>query len=195
MSRTQENALLSDEAIIELYFARNEKAIAETERKYRDYLFKTANNILLNEADSEECINDTYLKVWNAIPPTRPKIFRAFLAKITRNIAFDKCRSESRKKRSSNNKTLSFDELEGFVSSNSTPETELESKAITETVNRYLREANDKKLYIFISRYFFAISISDIAQKLNCSESSVNKTIAEIKKELRQRFESEGLDI
>ncbi len=189
------STLLSDEAIIALYFDRDENAIKETERKYRSYLFTIANNILYNEQDSEECVNDTYLNVWNAIPPTRPIRFRAFLSKITRNLAFDKYAEANRKKRIPRDAVLSFDELEGFISHQSTPESELEAKALSDVINAYLKSTSDKKLYIFVSRYFFAIPIAKIAEKLGCSEASVNKGIAEIKKELRKKFESEGIDI
>ncbi|MBO5768121.1 MAG: sigma-70 family RNA polymerase sigma factor, partial [Clostridia bacterium] len=131
----------------------------------------------------------------NTVPPTRPIRFRPFLAKITRNLAFDKYDEASRKKRIPRASLLSFDELEGFVSNKSTPESELEAKAISEVINSYLKNTSDKKLYIFVSRYFFAIPIAKIAEKLGCSEASVNKCIAEIKKELRKIFESEGIDI
>lgn len=189
------NTFLSDGEIIALYFERNEQAITETERKYTSYLFAIANNILYNVQDSEECVNDTYLRVWNKIPPQRPNSLRAFLAKITRNLAFDKYDEANRKKRVPRDSLLSFDELEGFVSNKSTPESELEAKAISEVINSYLKNTSDKKLYIFVSRYFFAIPIAKIAEKLGCSEASVNKCIAEIKKELRKIFESEGIDI
>ena len=192
----QRNGLmLSDEEIIALFFERDESAITETDRKYKSYLFAIANNILYNEQDSEECVNDTYLNVWNTVLPTRPIRFRPFLAKITRNLAFDKYDEASRKKRIPRASLLSFDELEGFVSNKSTPESELEAKAISEVINSYLKNTSDKKLYIFVSRYFFAIPIAKIAEKLGCSEASVNKCIAEIKKELRKIFESEGIDI
>lgn len=188
-------ALLSDEEIIALYFERDEKAITETERKYKSYLFAIANNILYSAEDSEECVNDTYLNVWNSVPPTMPKRFKPFLAKITRNLAFDKYDELNRKKRIPRESMLCFEELEGFISNKDSPEDTLEANAISEIINSYLKTASEKKLYIFISRYFFAVPIAKIAEKLNCSQASVNKCIAEIKKELRKNFESEGINI
>ena len=192
----QRNGLmLSDEEIIALFFERDESAITETDRKYKSYLFAIANNILYNEQDSEECINDTYLNVWNTVPPTRPIRFRPFLAKITRNLAFDKYDEASRKKRIPRASLLSFDELEGVFSDERTPDDELEAKAISDVINAYLKGTSDKKLYIFASRYFYAMPIAKIAERLGCSQASVNKYIAEIKRELRKMFESEGVNI
>ncbi len=191
----ESRSLLSDEEIIDMFFERNENAINETELKYKSYLFAVANNILYNAEDSEECVNDTYLRAWNSIPPARPAKLRVFLAKITRNLALDKYDKLNAQKRIPSEALLSFDELEGFVSGESTPESELENKAIGEAISAYLKTVSDKKLYIFISRYFFAVPIAQIAERLSCSKESVNKHIAEIKKELRKIFESEGIDI
>ena len=187
--------LLSDEEIIALFFERDERAITETDRKYKSYLLTIANNILQSLDDSEECLNDTYMKAWGAIPPTRPNRLRLFLGRITRNLAFDKNDKASRKKRASDQTALSFEELEGFVSHSETPESELEAREITECINAYLKSTSDKKLYIFISRYFYAQPIAKIAERLGCSQASVNKHIAQIKKELRQKLESEGIEI
>ena len=88
--KQQERELLSDEQIIDLYFAREERAITETDNKYRGYLHTVANNILANEQDAEECLQDTYLRTWNTIPPERPSVFHAFLAKITRNLSLNR---------------------------------------------------------------------------------------------------------
>ena len=187
--------LLSDEEIIALYFDRDEKAITETERKYKSYLLKIAYNVLHSEQDSEECVNDTYLRVWNTIPPNRPKLFRAFLAKITRNLAFDKYENENRKKRIPHGSLLSFDEIRDFIPDSSTPEAELEAKEISKVINAYLKSTSDKNLYIFVSRYFFAMPILSIAERLGCSEATVHKRIKAIKSELRKRFESEGIYI
>ena len=90
--------MLSDEAIVELYWARDEAAIKHTDIKYRSYLLKTAYNILQDMQDSEECLNDTYLDTWNAIPPERPRVLQAFIGRITRNLAIDRYRAKHRKK-------------------------------------------------------------------------------------------------
>ena len=90
--------LLTDDEIIDMYWERNENAINETDKKYGNYLFTIANNIVNDKMDCEECVNDTYLGTWNRIPPTRPNIFKVFLSKIVRNIAISKYRRNSAQK-------------------------------------------------------------------------------------------------
>ena len=162
-----ENNILSDEAIIKLYFDRDETAINETDRKYRQYLFSVAYNVLCNDEDCDECLNDTYYRTWNAIPPTVPTVLKLFLAKITRNLAFDRYESAKRSKRIPAGMSEPFDDFEGFVSSSRMPDEELEAKEIGRIISDYLKQTSDKKLYIFISRYYFAIPIKEIANKLN----------------------------
>lgn len=106
---------MKDEEIIELYFKRNERAIEETDVKYGNYLESIANNILNDDLDVEECLNDTYLKTWDKIPPTRPKVFKAFLAKIARELAFDKYRASRSKKRGNGTMHEILDELEECI--------------------------------------------------------------------------------
>ncbi|MBQ5837264.1 MAG: hypothetical protein IIW39_01200, partial [Clostridia bacterium] len=110
-----ENNILSDEAIIKLYFDRDETAINETDRKYRQYLFSVAYNVLCNDEDCDECLNDTYYRTWNAIPPTVPTVLKLFLAKITRNLAFDRYESAKRSKRIPTGMSDPFDDFEGFI--------------------------------------------------------------------------------
>lgn len=190
-----ENNILSDEAIIKLYFDRDETAINETDRKYRQYLFSVAYNVLCNDEDCDECLNDTYYRTWNAIPPTVPTVLKLFLAKITRNLAFDRYESARRSKRIPAEMSDPFDDFEGFIPDQRTVDEELESREIGRVISDYLKQTSDKKLYIFISRYYFAIPIKEIANKLNCSESSVNKEIKAIKTELSQKLNEEGMNL
>ena len=183
--------VLSDEKIIELYFDREENAISETDKKYGKYLYTIAFNILNSNEDSEECLNDTYLKAWNAIPPTKPNIFRAFLAKITRTTALDRYDEAKRQKRIPAEMCVPLSDLEGFVSDTA----DADAEDIGRIVSEYLDGISDRKMYIFISRYFFVRSIRDIAQKLGCSESTVNKELAFMKKELREKFVEEGIEV
>lgn len=187
--------ILSDEAIIKLYFNRDETAISETDRKYRQYLFSVAYNVLHNDADCDECLNDTYYRTWNAIPPNVPKILKLFLAKITRNLAFDRYDEAKRSKRIPAEISDSLDDFEGFVSTGKTPDEEMEAKEIGRIISDYLKQTSDKRLYVFISRYYFAMPVKDIASKLNCSESSVNKEIKAIKTELSQKLNEEGMNL
>ena len=187
--------LLSDDSIIELFWERDERAISETDLKYGNYLFAIAFHILNNREDGEECLNDTYLKTWNAIPPTKPKILRAFLAKIMRSTALDRYEEANRQKRvpASMCDSLSA-ELEVFLSDTDLQK-ELESREIGRVISAYLDSVSDKKLYVFMSRYFFMMPLEEIARKMGCSLSWVNKTLSAMKKELRERLEKEGIAV
>ena len=186
---------LSDEAIIELFWRREESAIPETDRKYGTYLYAIAFNILKNREDCEECLNDTYLKTWNAIPPTRPSILRAFLAKIMRGTAFDRYDEANRQKRIPPELCDPLADGLEVLLSDTDLHREVESREIGRIISSYLDSVSDKKLYIFMSRYFFMMPLEEIAKKVGCSISTVNKTLASMKKELKKRLEKEGIEV
>ena len=194
MTRKQQGACLSDEQIIELYFAREERAIAETDKKYCQYLHTVAYSILANDQDAEECLQDTYLRVWHAIPPQRPSIFHAFLAKITRNLSLNRLKTANRQKRVPSEASVSLQELEECVSDEDSLARQLQSAAIARAINCYLDGVSDRRMYVFISRYFYALTIPQIAKRLSCSASSVNRELAEIRRELRIELEKEGIE-
>ncbi len=193
MGKISRGAFLSDEQIIDLYFAREERAIAETDKKYCQYLHTVAYNILANEQDAEECLQDTYIKTWNAIPPERPNVFRAFLAKITRNLSLDRYERENRQKRVPAGVCVPFDEVQEFLPDQSDLARDMQAAAIGKVLTAYLDGTTDRRLYIFVSRYFFALTIPQIAKRLSCSQSLVSKELAEIKRELRILLEEEGI--
>ena len=182
---------LTDGQIIELYNMRDERAISATDRKYRSYLYTIAFNILSSNEDSEECLNDTYLKVWNSIPPAMPRVLKAFLSKITRNTALDKYDEQTAKKRVPLSACEELSELEGFIGDNAMP-SEIEAREIARIVSDFLDSLSDTDFYIFMSRYYFARPIGEIASLLCCSESTVNKEIAAIKRELKEKLMKEG---
>ena len=186
---------LSDEEIIELFWRREESAIPETDRKYGTYLYAIAFNILKNREDCEECLNDTYLKTWNAIPPTRPSILRAFLAKIMRGTAFDRYEQDRRQKRIPPELCDPLADGLEVLLSDTDLQREMESREIGRIISSYLDSVSDKKLYIFMSRYFFVMPLEEIAKKVGCSLSTVNKTLASMKKELKKRLEKEGIEV
>lgn len=183
---------LSDASIIELYLNRDERAIAETDNKYRRFLLSIGHNIVHDASDSEECLNDTYLGTWNAIPPERPANLKAFLATVMRRIALDRYRANTRKKRIPSELTASLSELEDFLSNGSDLHSELESTELSSAIDGFVHTLSDRKMYIFMSRYFAARPISEIASRLRCSQSTVNKEIAAIKRDLKEKLESEG---
>ena len=184
-------SLMSDGEIIELYFRRDERAISETDAKYGKYLFSVAYNVVHDRLDCEECLNDTYLDAWNAMPPERPAVLKAFLAIIMRRRAIDRYKAEKRKKRIPSELTVSLSELE-FALSDDTPQSELEAEELCRIISDFLRSLPERRAYIFMSRYYAARPIREIANKLCVSESTVNKELALIRQSLRKMLESEG---
>ena len=195
MGKRPRGAYLSDEQIMDLYFAREERAIAETDKKYCEYLYTVAYNILYSKEDAEECLQDTYLKTWNTIPPERPSVFRAFLAKITRNLSLDRYERDNRQKRVPTGACVPLEDVEEFLPDESDLGRELQAKQIGRVITAYLDGTTDRRLYVFVSRYFFGLTIPQIAKRLFCSQSLVSKEIAEIKRELRILLEQEGIEV
>ena len=185
---------LHDEEIIELYFDRDERAISETDRKYGSYLCTLGMNILDNKQDTEECVNDTYIKTWDSIPPNHPQIFKAFVSKIMRNLSLDRLEYYKAQKRIPKNVIDSLSDY-GNVSFSHTDDKEYESYLIGKVINRYLEAASDRKVYIFMSKYFFFMPTAEIAKKLGCSRSSIERELSEIRDELKKALENEGINI
>ncbi len=188
-------AFLSDEEIIALYWERDENAIRETDRKYKGYLYTLAWSILADSGDCEECLNDTYLRTWNAIPPTRPLFLQAFLAKITRRLAIDRRRAEERHRRIPAAATDALSELAETLSSEDTVERAYESAVIAAVMNRYLRTLSDRDLDLFVSRYFHADSVPTIARRVGMSASGVRKALGRMREDLREYLEKEGIEL
>lgn len=185
---------MKDEQIIELYWGREERAISETDRKYGRYLYTVAYNILHNDPDCEECLNDTYLGTWNAIPPHRPSFFQAFLSKIMRNTAVVHYKKNHTKRRIPSEMTVSLDELEHTIPCDKSVEEEYEIFRLASLISRYLREIPERRAFIFVCRYYCCDRVKDIADMLHISESTVFRELDEIKKGLRERLEKEGYD-
>ncbi len=192
MKSQQDKSHLEDETIVQMYWDRNERAIDETDRKYGAYLMTVARRILHSREDSEECLNDTYLKTWNNIPPSRPQILRAFLSKIMRGTALDRHDERMRKKRIPTELCVPLSEVESLLP-DTTDDDEAEARQIAAILSAYLDDTTDRRLYIFVSRYFFLMSIREIADNLGASESTVYKELAAIREELRQRLAEGGI--
>lgn len=189
---TTAEKLLEDEAIIELYWQRNESAIKETDKKYNRYLFTIANNILHDRMDSEECLNDTYMGTWNKIPPSRPKLLQVFLARIMRNCALDSYRKKTAERRVPSELVSSYDELEDCIAINASVEEEYAVRELGRLLNAYIGTLNNREEFIFFSRYYYADSLEDIAARLTLSRSTVVRTLARIRKGLKAYLEQEG---
>ena len=182
---------ISDEAIIALYWTRNESAIKETDFKYRNYLFAVARNIVHGETACEECLSDTYLAAWNAMPPAKPNVLKAFLTTIIRRIAINRYHSNSRH----SEMTVSLSELEGILSDGDTTASALDVKELGRMISNFVRGLSARNRFIFIGRYYMAEPIDAIAKDLRVSRSTVNKALASIRKSLKEKLESEGYDL
>lgn len=191
-SQSKRYSDLQDDEIIELYWNRDETAITATDDKYGRYLFAIAYNVLHDRMDCEECLDDTYLSTWNLIPPKRPNVFQVFLSRITRNIAIDKYRMSTAEKRIPSELTVSLNELGDCIPSVDTLEQQYRAHEIGNVLNSYLRTLSRRSLTIFISRYYFADSIADIAAMLKVNESTVFRALTKIRQGLKERLIQEG---
>lgn len=194
IQETKSGTPLTDEAIIALFYERDESAISESNHKYGCYLLTVAYNILGNHADCEECLNDTYLNAWNSIPPAKPYSLGAYLTKIIRGIAINRYNRDRRERRIPPEAVESLSDLEDVLA---VSEWEQEEKAriIGDVISRYLRRVNRKKRYIFMARYYAVHPIGYIAEKLGISESAVKKALTAMKKDLRKELEKEGIEV
>ena len=179
---------ISDEQIISLYWSRSETAIEETDFKYKKYLFTIAHNIVHDKTDCEECLNDTYLAAWNAIPPSKPNVLKAFLTTIVRRIAINRYHSKLRQ----SEMTVALCELEEFLSDDEKIDSKLDAKELGYAVSSFVRSLPERRRFIFMSRYYAAEPIDTIAKELSLSRSMVNKELAAIRKALKEKLESEG---
>ncbi len=186
---------LEDDEIIELYWQRNEAAIAETDLKYRKYLFIIAYNILNEKLDCEECLNDTYLGAWNAIPPTRPNVLKAFLTTIIRRTAMKRYQHKNRQRAVPSEMTVSLSELEAFVSGDGDVEADFDAERLGKIISDFVRSLGKRRQFIFMSRYYAADSIDVIARDLKLSRSMINKELAAIRSDLAKTLEKEGYSI
>ena len=194
-SKQTTRAPISDEKIIELYWSRNEKAIEETDLKYKKYLFSIAYNIVHNQLDCEECLNDTYLGTWNAIPPQKPRVLKAFLTVIMRRIAINRYHSNLRKNVVPSELTVSLSEIEDFISGDDDVSDEFDAERLGRVISDFVRSLSERKQFIFMSRFYVADSIETIASDLHLSRSMVNKELAAIRSALKEKLESEGYSI
>ena len=184
---------MNDLSIIELYFARDEEAIKQTDIKYGKLCHSVAYNILNNNEDSEECVNDTYIGVWNAIPPARPNNFTAFVCKITRNLSLKRLEAMSRQKRSQAI-LVSLDELAEVLSDESIAEG-VSDEDIGKLISDFLRNEKSEIRDVFIRKYYFFDSIGDIARRYDFTESKVKNMLYHTRTKLKDFLIKEGVEI
>lgn len=184
---------MDDRQIIALYQERSETALSETAKKYGRYCRSIAYNILNNEEDSEECVNDTWWRVWETIPPQCPDCLPAFLGKITRNLALNRYKYNSREKRGGGQVFLVLEELEGCIPGTDSTAGAMEEKLLTEALNKFLAQLPVVKRRMFLRRYWYLSSIKEIAEEFGVSESKVKMILLRIRNKLKQALEKEGI--
>lgn len=183
---------VSDEEIIKLYQQRSEAAILATDGHYGAYCYSIANGILRSAEDARECVNDTWLRAWGAIPPQHPRCLRTFLAKITRNLAFDRFKREHAHKRGNGEIQLALDELEECVPASADVEGEVLSQELKRGIDAFLRGIPEQKRDVFLRRYFYVESTGAIAKRYGLKEGSVLVILSRTRKELKHYLEKEG---
>lgn len=184
---------MEDMQIIQLYFSRSETAIVETDKKYGSYCYSISYNILSDREDARECVSDTYLAAWRAIPPRQPKVLAAFLGKITRNLSLDRWRSAHRQKRGGGEVVLALEELGECASEDQSVEAALERKQLARVFNRFLAELPETERRVFLCRYWYLDSVATIAGYFGFTESKVTSMLHRTRKKLRIALEKEGL--
>lgn len=186
---------MDDAKIVQLYFDRDKQAITETATKYGNYCTSIAKNILGNREDTEECVNDTYLNTWNAIPPNRPKKLSAFLGKIVRNLAFNRYKHNTAAKRGAGELPAVLDELGECVSDREDVEEAYDYTELVADINVFLSTLPTKKRNIFVLRYWYADSVSKIAARYNMSCFAVSMMLTRLREKLRNYLTERGYEL
>lgn len=184
---------MEDSEILKLYSGRSENALAETEKKYGRYCYAIAHRILGDDGETEECVNETYFKAWNSIPPATPKILSVFLGKIVRNTALDLYEKKNRIKRGGGDFALVLDELAECADGSGCVESEIESRELSAAVREFLDGIDTDKRRIFILRYWYVMSVKEIAQRQGMKESNVKVTLHRLREQLRKELKEKDL--
>ena len=184
---------MDDAQIIELYFKRSEQALSETAAKYGRLCSGIAYSIIGSREDAEECVNDTYLNIWNCVPPKRPNNFRAFICKITRNLSLTRVKYYSAKKRTPEG-VISFSELEGTLADRA-PFFEDDGEELGRAMSDFLRTQSADARNVFMRRYWFLESIEEISERYSFSQSKVKSLLFRTRERLKKYLEKEGIDI
>ena len=179
---------MEDARILDLYWARDQRAIDETGLKYGPFLSRTAWNILRDRSDAEECVNDTYLSAWNAIPPARPSAFRAWLGRVVRNLSLDRWKRDRAEKRGAGLEVL-LGELEDCVPAPRGTERALEDREIADLISAFLRRLTKESRVIFLRRYWYGDAIGEIAVRYGMPTGRVRVTLHRTRARLRQALD------
>lgn len=183
---------MDDRQIIELYWQRNADAVSETAKKYGAFCFAIAKNILHNTEDAEECVNDTWLHAWNAIPPQKPGVLRLFLARITRNLSLDRFHARNAGKRGGGETALVLDELAECLGGGADTEAAFEAGELQQFIRRFVRALPQRDGNVLVRRYFFAEPVADIAKRYGLTENNVAVILSRTRRKLKEDLLKEG---
>jgi RNA polymerase sigma-70 factor (ECF subfamily) len=186
---------MDDRDIIALYFARDERALAETERKYGGYCFSMAYSILKNHEDAQEVVSDTWLRVWNSIPPQIPKVLKLYIAKIVRNLALNTYRNHTALKRGGGEMELVLEELNGCIPAPGNVGDRLACQELAGKIQAFLKTQSRRDRGIFVSRYFHVEECATIAQHFGLTEGNVHRILSRMRKKLKDHLNREGYRI
>ncbi len=186
---------MDDRKIVALYLSRDESAIEQTSQKYGSYCLSIAQRILGSRQDAEECVNDTWLRTWNSIPPKTPTLLKEFLAKITRNLAFDRYRRQSAQKRGGSAVELALEELEACLPANNTPEAEYRGEELKQCIQAFLRALPERDCNVFLRRYFYTESTEEIAKRYHLKPDHVRLILSRTRKKLKNHLEKEDFTV
>ncbi|MGI6030762.1 MAG: RNA polymerase sigma factor [Eubacteriales bacterium] len=186
---------MTDESIVALYWARDEQALVETDRQYGSYCRSIAYHILYDSEDADECVNDTWMRAWNAMPPQRPNRLSAFLGRITRNLSLDRYRARHAQKRVSNEFPLILEELEGCAPAPLDTEHMAEDRELAASINDFLRELPVRECNLFLARYWNGLSIAEISRHYGLTQSHVKTILFRCRNRLRSHLEKEGITL
>lgn len=185
---------MKDHEIIALFFERSEQAITELGRKYGPAIKAVARNILKDAQDAEETVSDTYLTVWNRIPPTRPDYLGAYSCRIARNLSLKRCEANTAQKRNSHY-DVALEELEETIPALSTVESEYEARELTCYLNLFLKCQSREDRYLFMRRYWYGDTVSDIAGHLAITPHKASVRLFRLRRKLQEYLKKEGMTV
>ena len=186
---------MHDQAIVELYWARDQSAIRQSDEKYGPYCRTIAHNVLHDPLDSEECVNDTWHRAWESMPPQRPNLLRAFFGTITRNLALNRWEKQHAQKRGGGQLPLALEELSECVPAPRGVEQAVEERQLVSLLETFVEGLPRQARIMFLRRYWYLMPIKDIAKSLSVSESKVKMSLLRSRNKLRELLETEGIDL
>lgn len=184
---------MKDTEILDLYWKRDEHAITETQHRYGKYCYSIAYHILHDREDSDECVNDTWLRAWYAIPPKRPSRFELFLGTITRNLSFDKWKHKNARKRGNGEMEVALDELLECVPAGSGIEEVVEAAELERLLNEFLHTLPERDCNVFLRRYWYVEEYGEIADRFQMNLNTVKTTLFRTRGKLKTFLEKEGI--